>query len=159
MQDAQPIPDDVPQKLRENGKKFNLSLYKTQLCNIFETDGTCKFGDVCLYAHGKHELRTAPKHPKYKTELCRSYHSTGECPYGIKCRFIHNFEEASAGNWKQWMTQLDKFREEKLVDPDKWYGSGARHAPQPRLVTTHHVPRTVSRDPRLSIFTEMCAVE
>jgi len=157
MQDALPIPEDVPQKLRENGKKFNLTLYKTQLCHIYEDTGACKFGEHCLYAHGKDELRTVPRHPKYKTELCRSYHTTGTCPYGTKCRFIHNFEEAESNSWNQWMVQLEEFRRQKLVDPNKYYTARTDQIHRPRPVAP--VSRTVHRDPRLSIFAELCTVE
>ncbi len=33
--------------------------YKTQLCRTFATQGTCPYGDQCLFAHGDHEMRTA----------------------------------------------------------------------------------------------------
>jgi len=33
------------------------SNYKTQTCKNFETEGKCKFGEKCSYAHGPAELR------------------------------------------------------------------------------------------------------
>ena len=154
-----PIPPDVPQKLRDSNMKFNLILYKTQLCNIFEESGKCNFKSECLYAHGKRELRTVPRHPKYKTELCRSYHSNGACPYGTKCRFIHNFEEAVSNDWKRWTGQLDEFRRRKLIDPSKYYTTGPNRAPHPHRTAATQVPREAPHDSRLSIFTDLCTVE
>ena len=68
--------------------------YKTELCRPFQEYGFCKYGDKCQFAHGEHEIRALPRHPKYKTELCRTYHAKGFCPYGPRCHFIHNLEEA-----------------------------------------------------------------
>ena len=31
--------------------------YKTSLCNNFENEGFCKFGDNCKFAHGESDLR------------------------------------------------------------------------------------------------------
>ncbi|ESO06450.1 hypothetical protein HELRODRAFT_64152, partial [Helobdella robusta] len=67
--------------------------YKTELCRPYEENGSCKYGDKCQFAHGKHELRSLVRHPKYKTDLCKTYHTTGLCPYGPRCHFIHNDEE------------------------------------------------------------------
>ena len=71
-----------------------LSRYKTELCRPFQDYGYCKYGDKCQFAHGEHELRIVPRHPKYKTELCRTYHTRGFCPYGSRCHFIHQLDEA-----------------------------------------------------------------
>ena len=70
------------------------SRYKTELCRPYQEYRMCKYGDKCQFAHGEHDLRIMPRHPKYKTELCRTYHSTGFCPYGPRCHFIHNMDEA-----------------------------------------------------------------
>ncbi len=104
-----PIPADVPQALLEKDK-FNLSLYKTELCRTWEESKECKFGGGCLFAHGKAELRQVPRHPKYKTEICRAYHTVGTCAYGARCRFIHDFNEARASwapEWQQWQAELE----------------------------------------------------
>lgn len=69
------------------------SRYKTELCRPYEENGSCKYGEKCQFAHGRHELRTVARHPKYKTDLCKTYHTTGLCPYGPRCHFIHNDEE------------------------------------------------------------------
>ncbi|GCB84450.1 hypothetical protein scyTo_0025133 [Scyliorhinus torazame] len=64
-------------------------LYKTELCRRFAESGGCKYGDRCQFAHGLHELRLLPRHPKYKTEYCRTFHTLGFCPYESRCHFIH----------------------------------------------------------------------
>lgn len=74
------------------------SRYKTELCRPFEENGKCKYGDKCQFAHGKHELRHLPRHPKYKTELCRTFHTSGFCPYGPRCHFIHNQDDSNVRN-------------------------------------------------------------
>lgn len=71
----------------------NSSRYKTELCRPFEENGTCNYGDKCQFAHGMHELRNLPRHPKYKTELCKTFHNTAFCPYGLRCHFVHNADE------------------------------------------------------------------
>lgn len=67
--------------------------YKTELCRPFQEYGYCKYGDKCQFAHGLHDLRSLPRHPKYKTELCRTFYSNGYCPYGTRCHFIHSKNE------------------------------------------------------------------
>ena len=85
----------VKTKSPDDTKGGGLSRYKTELCRPFQDYGYCKYGDKCQFAHGEHELRVVPRHPKYKTELCRTYHTRGFCPYGSRCHFIHNLEEAN----------------------------------------------------------------
>jgi len=60
------------------------------LCKNWELRGTCKFGEKCCFAHGKHELKAkALTHIKYKTKPCKQYHQTGFCPYGQRCQYLH----------------------------------------------------------------------
>lgn len=64
--------------------------YKTELCKNFELRGTCKFGDKCCFAHGKHELKSKTiTHNKFKTKPCKQYFKTGYCPYGQRCQYLH----------------------------------------------------------------------
>jgi butyrate response factor 1 len=70
-----------------------VSRYKTELCRPFDENGSCRYGEKCQFAHGRHELRVVRRHPKYKTDLCRTYHTTGLCPYGPRCHFVHNEDE------------------------------------------------------------------
>ena len=76
-----------------NANGLNASRYKTELCRPYQEYGYCKYGEKCQFAHGAHDLRSLPRHPKYKTELCRTFYSTGYCPYGSRCHFIHSKNE------------------------------------------------------------------
>ncbi|CAI8005388.1 mRNA decay activator protein ZFP36L1 [Geodia barretti] len=84
--------EEVKKQTQPTG--VSTSRYKTELCRPYQEYRVCKYGDKCQFAHGIHDLRVMPRHPKYKTELCRTYHSTGLCPYGPRCHFIHNLDEA-----------------------------------------------------------------
>lgn len=74
----------------------NPKLYKTELCRSWMDQGRCNYGERCQYAHGEHEKRSVPRHPKYKTEMCQSFHKSGYCPYGARCHFIHSESEMIA---------------------------------------------------------------
>jgi len=64
--------------------------YKTEMCKNWELRGTCRFGDKCCFAHGRHELKgKALTHVKYKTKPCKQYHQAGFCPYGQRCQYLH----------------------------------------------------------------------
>ncbi len=39
-------------------------MFKTILCNDFEKNGECKFGQICMFAHGRDELRTTESNLK-----------------------------------------------------------------------------------------------
>ncbi|MFH4977173.1 hypothetical protein AB6A40_003882 [Gnathostoma spinigerum] len=73
----------------------NPKLYKTELCRSWMDHGHCNYGDRCQYAHGEHEKRPIPRHPKYKTAYCQSFHQSGYCPYGPRCHFIHSEEPST----------------------------------------------------------------
>jgi len=64
-------------------------LYKTEPCENWDENGTCRYGEKCQFAHGPEELRTLYRHPKYKTKICKTFHSFGICPYGKRCCFVH----------------------------------------------------------------------
>ena len=42
-------------------------LYKTQPCHNYMSTGTCKYGRVCQFAHGKRELE------KYSSVVCSAH--------------------------------------------------------------------------------------
>lgn len=65
------------------------TLYKTELCHIYDETGACHFGSGCKFAHGHAERRTVVRHHQYRTKLCQSYHEEGLCSYGPRCFFIH----------------------------------------------------------------------
>eukprot|EP00792_Barthelona_sp_PAP020_P003816 TRINITY_DN1675_c0_g1_i1.p1 TRINITY_DN1675_c0_g1~~TRINITY_DN1675_c0_g1_i1.p1 ORF type:complete len:276 (+),score=89.14 TRINITY_DN1675_c0_g1_i1:162-989(+) len=89
---AQPLVS--PKKLTQNqltNLLNNQNRYKTELCYSFMSRGYCPYGDDCLFAHGKHELRNIIKHPKFKTRKCKNYHGpNGYCCYGNRCSYIHD---------------------------------------------------------------------
>jgi len=75
-------------------QKFNVELFKTEICRSWAKFGLCPYGLSCRFAHGPGELRVRPKpHWKYKTEMCKKY-LAGYCPYGSRCYFVHKPEEA-----------------------------------------------------------------
>ena len=47
--------------LPESGASIQVGLllnnYKTQMCRNMETEGVCPFGDHCVYAHSRQDLR------------------------------------------------------------------------------------------------------
>merc|ERR1719350_1611350 len=71
--------------------------FKTEICRNFKEKGTCLYGDLCQFAHGKNELRKdVVRHNKYKTKLCQKYWIAGYCAYGPRCNFIHQEKEGLA---------------------------------------------------------------
>jgi butyrate response factor 1 len=57
----------------------------TAVCRIVEDKGTCLYGYLCQFAHGKHELRSdVVRHNKYKTKLCQKFWTTGYCTGSLK---------------------------------------------------------------------------
>ncbi|KAJ3445305.1 protein tis11 [Anaeramoeba flamelloides] len=79
-------------QLINNNKQNNLikkNLYKTELCKYYIENGSCQFGDKCVFAHGKKELNVRIKHLKFKTEVCKQYWENGECRFGVRCHYIH----------------------------------------------------------------------
>ncbi|RUS16862.1 hypothetical protein BC938DRAFT_476439 [Jimgerdemannia flammicorona] len=91
---------------------FENPLYKTRLCERFETEAYCPYGAKCTFAHGTAELRErpqeaaekalgngpisgkdGPENPLYKTRLCERYMKENFCQYGPKCNFAHGLPE------------------------------------------------------------------
>lgn len=69
--------------------------FKTEICRNFKEKGTCLYGELCQFAHGKHELRKdVVRHNKYKTKHCQKYWINGYCAYGPRCNFIHKEQES-----------------------------------------------------------------
>jgi len=65
--------------------------FKTEYCRNYREKGTCLYGDLCQFAHGRVELRQQDvvRHSKYKTKLCQKFWIAGYCAYGPRCNFIH----------------------------------------------------------------------
>ncbi len=60
-----------------NTYDVNQMLFKTSICTYWQA-GTCGKDKNCVYAHGKHELRPAPKYI-----LCQNF-MKGNCSHGNK---------------------------------------------------------------------------
>ncbi|KAG6413673.1 hypothetical protein SASPL_126387 [Salvia splendens] len=85
--------------------------YKTRICAKF-TEGTCRNGDQCTFAHGPEDLREPPPNWQeiirekergnggggwgddqrmiHRMKICKKYYNGEECPYGDKCNFLHD---------------------------------------------------------------------
>ncbi|GAA5910990.1 hypothetical protein JCM8208_003950 [Rhodotorula glutinis] len=84
-----PLPGPSP-----NNRKTEL--YKTEGCRSWDEQEGCRYGEKCQFAHGVHELREAPRHPKFKSEICRTFWEDGACPYGKRCCFVHAAPDGTA---------------------------------------------------------------
>ncbi|XP_028556185.1 zinc finger CCCH domain-containing protein 9-like [Dendrobium catenatum] len=69
---------------------YNQGMFKTELCNKWQKNGECPYGEHCQFAHGIGEMRPVIRHPRYKTELCRMILAGDTCPYGHRCHFRHS---------------------------------------------------------------------
>ena len=119
-----PAKRDSPDKKSPIGSgSMNGNRYKTELCRTYQENGTCKYGEKCQFAHGTHELRTLPRHPKYKTELCRTFHSSGYCPYGPRCHFVHKPEERRTVESNQMLNEVQA--------KEKWSPGDSSPPPSP----------------------------
>lgn len=69
--------------------KINKQLFKTKLCRNFKTNGSCRYGNLCQFAHGTQDTKHRAKSNKYKTKKCINFFSSGICYYGETCQFSH----------------------------------------------------------------------
>ena len=48
--------------------------FRTEMCKNYELYGTCKYGDKCSFAHGKHQvMNKTDVSSSYKTRVCKKY--------------------------------------------------------------------------------------
>ena len=79
-------------------KDFKIK-YKTELCKYYECNGYCKYGDKCVYAHGKENLRSKVTNTTaYRTKKCTQFFEQGYCPYGNRCQFAHQLKSNVINN-------------------------------------------------------------
>jgi hypothetical protein len=105
-----------PPSQQQTQQQQSSPLYKTRLCERFETEGSCPYGPKCNFAHGIVELRgrivTDPTNQQqqqqqqhqqdrnddrinvdsngnqlFKTKLCDKFMKDKFCQYGPKCHF------------------------------------------------------------------------
>ena len=68
--------------------------YRTELCKFYEINGTCKYGDNCIFAHGKENLREKVLNKSgYKKRPCINFFEFGYCMYGNRCQFSHSLSK------------------------------------------------------------------
>jgi len=92
-----PPPGNMNSSLLQAEARSTNHRFKTEICRNFKEKGTCLYGELCQFAHGKHELRRdVVRHNKYKTKLCQKYWITGYCAYGPRCNFIHDTDRRQA---------------------------------------------------------------
>ena len=76
-------------RMQSRLSSFERERYKTELCRSFLRTQHCAYGDTCMYAHGKHELRQKPRNSTYKTQPCAEICLDGSCSYGARCNYVH----------------------------------------------------------------------
>ncbi|TKR88674.1 hypothetical protein L596_012880 [Steinernema carpocapsae] len=69
-------------------------LYRTVLCRThLERPGSCRYGDACMYAHGKEQLRKVDNREQLNRvvydRVCHSFVFDDHCSYGVNCRYRH----------------------------------------------------------------------
>ena len=91
--------------------------WKTEMCHYWEMYGTCKFGDLCAFAHGVEELNQRKMSSNYKTKACKQFFELGYCSYGIRCQFSHKvLKECPEEDKVSYMKILKEFNnEENLI--------------------------------------------
>ena len=74
-----------------------------QLCNQWNENGTCTFGDRCRFSHGEEYTRSVrpsgnTSGDTSRSQACYAYAENGTCQYGDRCRFTHGDEMTSGAN-------------------------------------------------------------
>ncbi len=84
--------DDLSHSSHEQDGEEKLK-YRTELCKFYEINGQCKFGDKCIFAHGKENLREKVLTKSgYKKRACINFFEHGFCMYGNRCQFSHEIK-------------------------------------------------------------------
>ncbi len=111
--------------------------YRTELCKYFEINGRCKFGDNCIFAHGKENLReNLCKKSGYKKRPCVNFFEKGFCMYGNRCQFSHDikqFEKDENENKKNNFSYKLFFKELNMILNDDSKKDIERIKERPRL--------------------------
>jgi len=92
----------IPNRALDRDK--TVQKFKTKVCIFWLTPEGCPYGDRCLYAHGKLQLREdrgesnvpgidPDVNERYKTRLCRFMLAKSPCPHGPRCTYAHSYEE------------------------------------------------------------------
>jgi len=92
----------IPNRTLDRDK--TVQKFKTKVCIFWLTPEGCPYGDRCLYAHGKLQLREdrgesnvpgidPDVNERYKTRLCRFMLAKSPCPHGPRCTYAHSYDE------------------------------------------------------------------
>jgi hypothetical protein len=76
----------------EKNWKYNLEVYKTELCRSWTMKKQCSYGNKCHYAHGVEDLRERKRIPTFRIQPCiDTVSGTGNvpCSYGNRCNYAH----------------------------------------------------------------------
>ena len=94
--------------------------YRTELCKYFEINGRCKFGENCIFAHGKENLReNLCKKSGYKKRPCVNFFDKGYCMYGNRCQFSHDLKFDNNLNKDESLNFSYKMFFNKLINTSK----------------------------------------
>jgi hypothetical protein len=80
-------------------KFYHPEKYKTRLCNIQKSEGTCKYERICCFAHTEDELTIYPIHKMPQDEMFYMYYfKTVWCPFNedhnrASCVYAHNWQD------------------------------------------------------------------
>jgi hypothetical protein len=107
---------------------FNDCKFKTELCSSYTSNGFCRYGNKCRFAHGKTELfDKSLAYPKYKQTECNSFFTYGSCAYGLRCHFKHDDRQLTTldRSWHTYnllvnqkkTTRLEVFKNMEKVKP------------------------------------------
>ncbi|KAF8820904.1 hypothetical protein IE077_000386 [Cardiosporidium cionae] len=69
--------------------------FKTKVCPRLKSNGTCRRGSNCPFAHSEEELRPLPD--LQKTKLCSNFILSRKCIAGDTCTFAHGEHELRIG--------------------------------------------------------------
>ena len=139
-------------------KEKTLQKFKTKVC-IFWLQNNCPYGDRCLFAHGKGQLRAdqGDSHvpgidpeinERYKTRLCRFSLANETCVHGVRCTYAHSLEEQAhylklaKDRGVQTFTSTSSAPTSPVHDPQQ-----VNRASIPSTVASHSVLPTTMRMP------------
>ena len=105
------------QNIKSNEQKLK---FRTELCKMYEINGTCKFGKNCNFAHGKENIReNIFKKSGYKKRICKNFFQKGFCMYGNRCQFSHDLKFDNNLNKDESLNFSYKMLFNKLINTSK----------------------------------------
>ncbi len=102
---------EAPSPNEKEGQTEGTLKYRTELCKFYEINGQCKFGDKCIFAHGKENLREKVLNKSgYKKRACINFFEHGFCMYGNRCQFSHEVKDSHCNkfSYKKLLKDINK---------------------------------------------------